>query len=277
VYGMGESEEIVGKAIARTDRDKLVISTKTALEWQGRQPYRNATHERITSEIDDCLRRLGVDVIDIHHVHWPDPLVPIEETAGAMKELYDAGKIRAVAVSNFSVDQMEQFRRECPLHVLQPPYNLFERGIEDDVLPYCRENDIATLTYGALCRGLLSGKMTQDRSFQGDDLRQVDPKFRAARFSQYLDAVERLDALAKERFGKRVIHLALRWLLDRPGVSVALWGARRPDQLDPVSEINDFHVDAQTMRDIDAILTESVTDPVGPEFMSPPTREQKAA
>ncbi len=277
VYGMGESEEIVGKAIAQTDRDKLVISTKTALEWQGRQPYRNATRERITSEIEDSLKRLGVDVIDIHHVHWPDPLVPIGETAGAMKELYDAGKIRAVAVSNFSVEQMAQFRRVCPLHVLQPPYNLFERGIEDDVLPYCRENDIATLTYGALCRGLLTGKMTPDQTFEGDDLRQVDPKFRGVRFSQYIDAVNRLDALARERFGKRVIHLALRWLLDRPGVSVALWGARRPDQLDPVGEISDFHIDTQTMRDIDAILTESVTDPVGPEFMSPPTREQKAA
>jgi aryl-alcohol dehydrogenase-like predicted oxidoreductase len=277
VYGMGESEQIVGKAIAQTDRGKLVISTKTALEWQGRQPYRNATRERITSEIDDCLRRLGVDVIDIHHVHWPDPLVPMEETAGAMKELYDAGKIRAVAVSNFSVEQMEQFRRECPLQVLQPPYNLFEREVEHDVLPYCRENDIATLTYGAICRGLLSGKMTPEHTFGGDDLRQVDPKFQNPRFSQYLDAVRRLDALAQDRFGKRVIHLALRWLLDRPGVSVALWGARRPDQLDPVNEIADFHVDAQTMRDIDAILAESVTDPVGPQFMAPPTRERNAA
>jgi len=172
---------------------------------------------------------------------------------------------------------MEQFRRECPLQVLQPPYNLFEREVEHDVLPYCRENDIATLTYGAICRGLLSGKMTPEHTFGGDDLRQVDPKFQNPRFSQYLDAVRRLDALAQDRFGKRVIHLALRWLLDRPGVSVALWGARRPDQLDPVNEIADFHVDAQTMRDIDAILAESVTDPVGPQFMAPPTRERNAA
>ncbi len=277
VYGMGRSEEIVGKAVAQADRDTLVISTKAGLEWQGGQPYRNATRERLIAEIDDSLKRLGVDVIDIHHVHWPDPLVPIEETAGAMKEIHDAGKIRAVGVSNFSVEQMERFRQVCPLHVIQPPYNLFERGIEEDVLPYAREHDIATLTYGALCRGLLTGKMTQHQEFQGDDLRQTDPKFRQPRFIQYLTAAEKLDQLARERFGKRVIHLALRWLLDRPSVSVALWGARHPGQLDPISEIDDFHIDEQTARDIAQILDECIKQPVGPEFMAPPTREDKAA
>jgi len=277
VYGMGRSEEIVGKAIAQADRDKLVISTKAGLEWEGPQPYRNATRERLTAEIDDSLKRLGVETIDILHVHWPDPLVPIEETAGAMKAIHDAGKIRAVGVSNFSVEQMAQFQKVCPLHVVQPPYNLFERGIEADVLPYAREHDIATLTYGALCRGLLTGKMTPHQEFQGDDLRQTDPKFRQPRFIQYLTAAEQLDTLAQERFGKRVLHLALRWLLDRPGVSVALWGARHPEQLAPVDEIADFQIDEQTAREIDRILEDCIKQPIGPEFMAPPTREEKAA
>jgi aryl-alcohol dehydrogenase-like predicted oxidoreductase len=118
---------------------------------------------------------------------------------------------------------MDRFRRVAPLHVLQPPYNLFERGIEADLLPYCRKNKIATLGYGALCRGLLSGRMRPDTVFDGDDLRRTDPKFLEPRFAQYLAAVARLDQFAQQRFGKRVIHLAIRWMLDQ-GITTALWG-----------------------------------------------------
>ena len=278
VYGMGTSEDLVGRALAEGKRRKeVVLATKVGLDWQGRQPYRNARPDRIAQEIDDSLKRLRTDVVDVYQVHWPDPLVPIEDTAGAMKELLDQGKIRAIGVSNFSPEQMDSFRREAPLHVVQPPYNLFERGIEADVLPYVRENGLSTLTYGALCRGLLTGKMTADQQFDGDDLRNVDPKFQTPRFGQYVAAVNKLDQLARERFGKRVIHLALAWLLERPGVGVGLWGARRPDQLDPLTEIDDVHIDDALMQEIDEILRTTVTDPVGPEFMAPPTREERAA
>src|SRR5258708_4133581 len=148
-----------------------------------------------------------------------------------MRTLLEQGKIRAIGVSNFSVDQMQGFRSVAPLHVLQSPYNLFERSIEAEILPYCRRNNIATLGYGALCRGLLSGRMRADTNFGGDVRRGVAPKFRPRRFAQYLRAVQQLDQLAGEQFNRRVIHLAVRWMLDQ-GVSVALWGARRPDQLD---------------------------------------------
>ena len=137
--------------------------------------------------------------------------------------LYQQGKIRAIGVSNYSVPQMERFRSVAPLHVLQPPYNLFERAIESDVLPYCRKNNISTLGYGALCRGLLSGKMRPDTTFTGDDLRKTDPKFQQPRFAQYLAAVQRLDQLAQDHYRKRVIHLAVRWLLDQ-GVTVGVVG-----------------------------------------------------
>src|SRR3954451_8365054 len=152
------------------------------------------------------MRRLRTDHIDVYQVHWPDPQVAIEETADAMHTLYRQGKIRAIGVSNFSIGQIEQFRRIAPLHVVQPPYNLFERGIEAELLPYCRKNKIATFGYGALCRGLLSGRMRTDTSFEGDDLRRTDPKFQQPRFAQYLAAVRRLDRLAQERFGRHVIH-----------------------------------------------------------------------
>ena len=217
------------------------------------------------------MRRLRTDYIDVYQVHWPDPLVPIEETASAMQVLFNQGKIRAIGVSNFSLDQMERFRSVAPLHVLQSPYNLFEREIETELLPYCRKNNIATFGYGALCRGLLSGRMRSDTAFAGDDLRRTDPKFQQPRFGQYLAAVRRLDQLAQERFGKHVIELAVRWMLDQ-GITTALWGARHPDQLQPVDEVTGWRLDAATKAEIDRILRETITDPVGPEFMAPPAR-----
>ena len=272
VYGFGVSEEIVGKAIAGARlRSQAIIATKTGLEWRGGKVYRNATPDRIMREVDDSLRRLRTDYIDIYQVHWPDPLVPVEETAEAMRTLYEQGKIRAIGVSNFSVMEMERFRRIAPLHVLQPPYNLFERGIEVELLPYCRANDIATFGYGALCRGLLSGRMRADTPFKGDDLRRLDPKFQSPRFGQYLSAVEQLDRLARVRFHRRVIQLAVRWMLDQ-GVSVALWGGRRPDQLQAAQGVAGWSLDAIAKETIERILRETIPDPIGPEFMAPPER-----
>jgi aryl-alcohol dehydrogenase-like predicted oxidoreductase len=166
---------------------------------------------------------------------------------------------------------MEEFRRVAPLHVLQSPYNLFEREIDTDVLPYCLENQIATLGYGALCRGLLSGRMKADTRFEGDDLRRTDPKFQPPRFAQYLAAVEQLDRLAQRRFGKRAIHLAVRWMLDQ-GIGTALWGARQPGQLQPIDEIAGWRLDESAKSEIDSILRATIADPVGPEFMAPPMR-----
>jgi aryl-alcohol dehydrogenase-like predicted oxidoreductase len=272
VYGFGRSEEIVGKAIAEGRlRDKVVIATKVGLEWQDGKVFRNAGRSRIMREIEDSLRRLRTDYIDIYQVHWPDPLVPIEETAAAMQALFSQGKIRAIGVSNFSVEQIRRFRSVAPLHVLQSPYNLFEREIEADLLPYCRENNIATFGYGALCRGLLSGRMRSDTAFAGDDLRRTDPKFRQPRFAQYLSAVQKLDRLARQRFGRHVIQLAVRWMLDQ-GVITALWGARHPRQLQPVDEVAGWRLDASTKAEIDRILRETIADPIGPEFMAPPAR-----
>jgi aryl-alcohol dehydrogenase-like predicted oxidoreductase len=269
VYGFGVSEEIVGEALAVAGlRSRTVIATKVGLEWRDGKIYRNASRARIMQEIDDSLRRLRTDYVDIYQVHWPDPLVPVEETAEAMRTLYQQGKIRAIGVSNFPVSQMEAFRRVAPLHVLQSPYNLFERAIEADILPYCRANHIATLGYGALCRGLLSGRMRADTTFQGDDLRRIDPKFQSPRFAQYLDAVRRLDELAQRSFHRRVIHLAVRWMLDQ-GISVALWGARRPDQVEAALGVADWSLDDADRALIERIVNTAVADPVGPEFMAP--------
>ncbi|MBO0733947.1 MAG: aldo/keto reductase [Methylocapsa sp.] len=270
VYGFGRSEEIVGKAIAGAGlRGRVRIATKVGLEWKDGKIWRNSRRERILRECEDSLRRLQTDHIDVYQIHWPDHATSFEETADAMLSLFNAGKIGAIGVSNCSVDQMEQFRRVAPIHVLQPPYNLFEREIEAEILPYCKKNGIATFGYGALCRALLSGRMRENTVFEGDDLRRVDPKFQQPRFGQYIAAVARLDELAQRRFGKRVIHLAVRFVLDK-GITTALWGARHPSQLQAVDEVSGWSLDAATLAEIDRILHETITDPVGPGFMAPP-------
>ena len=273
VYGFGRSEEIVGKALAIGGRRKRVfIATKVGLDWKDGKPFRNASKARIIEEAEDSLRRLQTDVIDLYQVHWPDPHTPIAEVAEAMGELYRAGKIRAIGVSNFSPAQMTEFRKVAPLHAAQPPYNLFERAIEQDVLPYCRAQKIAVLAYGSLCRGLLSGGMSKSTRFTGDDLRKSDPKFLSPRFEQYLAAVERLDRFAQEHYGRGVIQLAVRWVLDRGEANIALWGARRADQLSPIADVAGWHIDGAAMAEIDLILRETIKDPIGPEFMAPPDR-----
>jgi aryl-alcohol dehydrogenase-like predicted oxidoreductase len=275
IYGYGRSEEIVGEALRQHGRrDSVILATKVGIDWTRGKIERNSTRQRVLQELRDSLRRLQTDYIDIYQVHWPDPLVPVEETANTLRELYEQGKIRAIGVSNYSPEEMERFRAIAPLHTIQPPYNLFEREIERDVLPYALDRGIATLTYGALCRGLLSGAMRTDRQFAKDDMRKTsDPKFQPPHFAEYLNAASKLDAFARANFGKRVIHLAVRWLLDQPGVGVALWGARRPEQLAPINEVSGWSLTKGDFAAIDAILRENVHNPVGPEFMAPPARK----
>jgi aryl-alcohol dehydrogenase-like predicted oxidoreductase len=267
-YGFGRSESLLGIVLSRK-REDVVIATKVGVVRGSTGTLKkDFSRQHIFVAADGSLKRLRTDYIDLYQVHWPDPLVPIEETADAMRALYQQGKIRAIGVSNFSVEQMERFRKVAPLHVLQPPYNLFERDIEAEILPYCHRTGIATLGYGALCRGLLSGRMRADTVFGGDDLRRLDPKFQPPRFTQYLTAVQRLDRLARDSFHRRVIHLAVRWMLDQ-GISAALWGGRRPDQLQPTIPVAGWTLAADVRAKIDRILSQTITDPVGPEFMAP--------
>lgn len=268
VYGFGHSEEVVGKALEGR-RSQAVIATKVALEWPDGKPRRNASAARIRTEIEDSLRRLRTDHIDLYQVHWPDASVPAEETAGELEKLRQEGKILSIGVSNYDRGQMDAFRRFAPLSVVQSPYNLFERDIDADVLPYARDTGLTVLAYGALCRGLLSGRMRADTAFSGDDLRRSDPKFQPPRYGQYLAAAGALQRFAAERFGKSLLALAVRWILDQ-GPTIALWGARRPDQIAGLDAATGWQLSTQDLKTIDALLAEHITDPVGPEFMAPP-------
>jgi aryl-alcohol dehydrogenase-like predicted oxidoreductase len=274
IYGHGHAEEIIGKAMrAHGRREDFFIATKAGLDWNERGVFANSSAPRLRAELEASLRRLATETIDLYQVHWPDTCTPIAETAAVLAEFQRQGKVRALGVSNFSVAQMEVFRAVAPLSSNQPPYNLFERQIDEDILPWCANNGVAILTWSTLCRSLLAGRVTRGMSFDKGDIRRVDPKFREPRFSEYMTAVERLSAFAKERYSKSVLELAVRWVLDRPGVNVALWGAKRPDQLDAVSGVMGWKLDASAMAEIDRIVKESVTDPVGPEYLAPKVRE----
>jgi aryl-alcohol dehydrogenase-like predicted oxidoreductase len=269
VYGFGRSEELVGRALETGGRRaRTIIATKVGIEWLDGKIYRNSSQKRIRQEVEDSLRRLRTDYIDLYQVHWPDPSVPIEETASEIGKLLVEGKIRAIGVSNYSVEQIARFEAIAPVHAVQPPYNLFERAAEKGTIPYAESRAMAVLAYGAMCRGLLTGTITSETNFPTDDLRAKDPKFQKPRLGQYLSAVAELENLARSRYGKSVLALAVRWVLDR-GNTIALWGARRPEQLSPVEDVLGWHLHRDSMDSIDRILAESIPDPVGPEFMAP--------
>ena len=270
VYGFGRAEDIVGKAIRQIPvSERPYVATKVGLTWRDGKVFRDSRPARLRQEVEDSLRRLGIDHIDLYFVHWPDHQSDFAEAAQTLESLRREGKIREIAVSNFQPRDMQEFLQGAGIAANQLPYNLFERGIEKETLPFCHERRIPIVAYGALCRGLLSGKMTAGRTFDGDDLRRVDPKFQAPRFQHYLAAAGQLDALA-HRLGHSLLGLALRWLLDQPDVGCALWGARRPEQLENLEEALGWHLDADTLREIDDILQKNIPDPVGPEFMAPP-------
>ncbi len=274
-YGFGKSEEIIGKALKNSvDREKIVVATKAGLEWDNNENIRrNSSKERLFKEIDDSLRRLQLDYIDIYQIHWPDTSVPFEETADAMNTLLEKGKIKSIGVSNYSPTQMEKFRKSALIHFCQPPYNLFEREAEEDIFPYCKENDIKLITYGSLCRGLLTGKMKPDTEFEGDDLRKYDPKFQQPLYNSYLEAVDKVAQFAESKYDKKIIHLAVRWILDQ-GADIALWGARRPGQLNDVEEISGWSLNQQDIIIINNLINTTISEPVGPEFMAPPESDK---
>jgi len=274
VYGFGHSEEVVGRALEGR-RSQVVIATKVALEWPDGEPRRNASAARIRKEIEDSLRRLRTDRIDLYQVHWPDASVRAEETAGELEKLRQEGKVLSIGVSNYDRAQMEAFRGFAPLSVVQSPYNLFDRAIDADILPYARDTGLTVLAYGALCRGLLSGRMRADTEFGGDDLRLSDPKFQPPRYRQYLAAAAALQRFAADRFGKTLLALAVRWILDQ-GPTIALWGARRPDQIVGLDAAFGWQLNTQDLATIDGLLAEHITDPVGPEFMAPPPNNSES-
>lgn len=268
-YGFGVSEQLLTKALAGRPRHDHVIATKGGLSptpTGGVQ--RDASAKSIMHGIEASLKALATDYIDLYQVHWPDPNTPFEETATALREAVEAGKIRHVGVSNFDAEQMEAFSTTTPVETLQPPYHLFRRDIEATILPYARKHDIGVLVYGALAHGLLTGTLTVDNRFAPDDWRSKSKVFQGESFARNLQVVERLKRFAQSELGTGVSQLAIAWTLANPAVQVAIVGTRNPKHIDEAIAAADLKLDNSELQAIDQIMQGAV--PVGgpsPETM----------
>jgi aryl-alcohol dehydrogenase-like predicted oxidoreductase len=260
-YGFGASERLLGTAL-RTEltqhRDQLVIATKGGLRRTTAGVVRDASPRWLRAGVDASLRALGVEHIDLYQVHWPDPTVPAADTAGALAELVAAGKIGHVGVSNYDPPQMDAFAATLPVETLQPPYHLFRRDIEDQVLPYTRTHDIGVLVYGPLAHGLLTATMTENTRFAADDWRATSPLFVGAGYRRNLAAVAALEKFAVDR-GITISQLAIAWTLANPAVHVAIVGARHARHVQDSLAAADITLSTADLAEIDTIMAAAAT------------------
>lgn len=255
-YGFGASERLLGDAL-QTDlgrnRDELVIATKGGLRKTDTGIARDAGTDSLRGGVDASLAALGLDYIDLYQVHWPDPNVPVAETAGALRELVGAGKIRHVGVSNYNTEQMSEFAETLPVETLQPPYHLFRRDIEEAILPYTRRHDIGVLVYGPLAHGLLTGTFDENTAFPSDDWRSKSSVFRGEAYRRNLAVVRELQQFAAAR-GMTISQLAIAWTLAHPAVHVAIVGTRRAEHVDESLAAADISLSEEDRAEIDKIM-----------------------
>ena len=256
VYGLGRSEEVVGRAI-KGIRDEVIIATKCGLVWDAERNITGCLKAgSVRREVEDSLRRLNTDLIDLYQIHWPDPAEDIEEAWTEMVKLVKEGKIRYPAVSNFSVEQMERLGSIDPIASLQPPYSMLRRDIEADILPYCGGQGIGVVAYSPMQNGLLTGKFTKERirDLPDDDFRKEKSRhFQEPEVDVNLKLVETLKPIAR-RHDRTPAQLALAWVLRRPEVTSAITGTRKPSQIEETAIAGDWELDDWTLAQIDALL-----------------------
>ena len=259
-YGFGHSEKLTGEFIAeRQIRKKSIISTKLGLDPDA-PGFHNLKRDRMKKEIEESLSRLGTDYIDIYHIHWPDPAVPVEESAKTMRGFYEEGLIRSVGVSNYSVAEMRRFMDVCPLHFLQPPYSMFNRSIEKELLPFCVKNGVSVLAYSPLHGGMLTGKFFREGYSPPRDLRRKGMKdLREPYYSVEKDAFVKTEKLA-DGCGISPAAFALAWLMSRKGVASVLMGARNTAQLEENLKSVEVILDKAVLLQADKILDKMSAD-----------------
>jgi aryl-alcohol dehydrogenase-like predicted oxidoreductase len=230
-YGpSGESERLIARAIAGR-RESVVIATKGGIAWDdNRNRVIDCRPETLRQQCEESLRRLDTDYVELLYLHAPDPNTPLAESAAALARLQAEGKTRAVGVSNFSLAQLQEFHAICPIAAFQPPYNMLQRDIEADTLPWCRERGVALCIYWPLMKGLLAGKLARDHVFRPGDGRAKYPPFVGEEWQRNQDFVAELRGIAAEA-GRTVAQIAVNWTIQQPGITTALCGAKRPDQI----------------------------------------------
>jgi aryl-alcohol dehydrogenase-like predicted oxidoreductase len=263
-YGYdGESERMIGR-VFRQRRDEVVIASKCGLFWRDREKLKGARPETVRRHCDESLQRLGTDWIDLYYLHAPDPETSLAETAGAFRELLDAGKVRAVGVSNFvALSQFEEFHAVCPISAAQPHYNMLQREIEQDILPWCHAHSAAVCVYWPLMKGFLAGKLRRDHQWDPQDGRAKYPVFQGAEWEKTHDFLDALRPIAAEA-GITLAQLVIAWTIQRPGITAALCGAKRPEQIRETAAAMQVTLSARQLADIDRAITARGAVPTGP-------------
>jgi aryl-alcohol dehydrogenase-like predicted oxidoreductase len=261
VYGLGHSEEVVARALKSWSGAKPYIFTKCGLRWDGQGNIQKSLHaDSICSEVEDSLRRLAVETIDLYQIHWPpEPdSDELEEGWSILAALQRQGKVRWIGVSNFDVKQMRRAQQIAPIVSLQPPYSLINRGVEDDILPYCLREGIGVIVYSPMASGLLTGAMTRERiaRLPKDDWRKSDAEFNEPKLSRNLALVERLREIGK-RYGRSPGEIAIAWTLRNPAVTGAIVGARNARQADGVMRGGELRLSDKEVNEIEDFFEET--------------------
>ena len=229
-YGFeGQSERMIGRTF-RSRRDQIVIATKGGIHWENRKQARDGSPATLKRQCDESLQRLGTDRVELLYLHAPDPNVPVAESAGALKELLDAGKTRAAGLSNATLAQLAEFAAVCPLTAYQPHYNMLQREIEADQLPWCRAHHVSVIVYWPLMKGLLAGHLPRDHVFDPQDGRRKYPMFQGEEWQKNQDFLDKLRPIAAAA-GRSLAELVINWTIHQPGITAALCGAKRPAQI----------------------------------------------
>ena len=256
-YGLGHSEELIAQALGRTGARPL-IATKCGILWNEKKEKVTCLKKRsIRKECHDSLRRLGIDVIDLYQMHWPDPDEDVEEAWEEMVRLKEQGEVRYLGVSNFAVEHLDRVRRIHEPVSLQPPYSMLHREAEEELLGYCAANNIGVVAYSPMQRGLLTGKFSPERlaELAVDDHRRRNPDFQEPQFSATMELVEELKVIAG-RNGRTCAQLAISWVLRRSEVTAAIVGARRPAQIEETAPAGDWNLSEEDIKEIEKLLAE---------------------
>jgi methylglyoxal reductase len=263
-YGLGRSEELVGQAIAGK-RDKVVIATKCGLNWHsgkgnkffeedGTPVHRYLGADGIAHEVEQSLRRLGTDHIDLYITHWQDPTTPIADTMEALSRLKEQGKIRAIGASNVSPEDLAAYLATGGLDAIQERYSMLDQGIEQTLLTMTQPVGVSTLSYSSLALGLLTGKVSVTRKFEGDDQRAADPRFTQENRQHAASFAQAILPLA-DKHNASVAQVVIAWTLTQPGITFALCGARDPAQALDNAGAARLRLDADDLAHIEAART----------------------
>jgi aryl-alcohol dehydrogenase-like predicted oxidoreductase len=257
VYGLGHSEEVVARAL-KTASHKPYIFTKCGLVWDEKREVSNSL-KHIRREVEDSLRRLATDTIDLYQVHWPKPEDDIEEAWGVMADLKKQGKVRWIGVSNFSVEQMKRVMKIAPITSNQPPYSMLNRAVEASILPFCEEDKIGVINYAPMHSGLLTGAMSKDRvaKFTSDDFRRNAKNYQEPLLSRNLAVADFLARIgARHEVSAGVVAIA--WTLHHPAITAAIVGGRNAKQVEGVLPAATFRLSEEEFSEIQSYLAQHV-------------------